>query len=217
MRILKIDFNNPGKEAIKKTAAIIRQGGIVVFPADTVYGLAADATNEGAVKKLFQIKKRNAGKQISVIVKDIKTARFYAAISKKTENILNGLFPGPYTAVLRKKEKLPEILTAETETIGLRIPKCAFTRLLAEELGVPYTATSANISGSPATGKIEEIKKVFSAGEFLPDLVIDAGDLAPSEESTIVDLTSEKLKVLRVGAAGKEKLFEILKKIDNGN
>lgn len=214
MEILKFDFNKPNKEVVKKTAEVIKNGGVVVFPADTVYGLAADALNEAAVKKLFLIKKRDAGKPISIIVKDVNTARVYSAMSKKVENIINGLLPGPYTVVLRTKEKLPKILTAETDTVGLRIPKCIFTKLLAEKLNTPYTATSANISGHPATGNIGKIKKVFSVGKFLPDLIIDAGDLLASEESTIIDLTTEKIKILRIGAVKKEKLFEILKDLE---
>lgn len=214
MDVLKFDFDNPNTEVIDKTAEVIKKGGVVVFPADTVYGLAADATNEKAVKKLFQIKKRDAGKPISIIAKDINTARIYAAISKKVEKVINKLLPGPYTIVLRTKEKLPEILTAGTDTVGLRIPKCIFTELLAEKLNTPYTATSANISGRPATGDIGEIKKVFSVGEFLPDLIIDAGDLPASEESTIIDLTTEELKILRIGAVKKEKLFEVLKNLE---
>lgn len=214
MDVLKFDFDNPNMEVIDKTAEVIKNGGVVVFPTDTVYGLAADATNEEAIKKLFLIKKREIGKPISVIVKDINAARIYAAISKKVENIITKLLPGPYTIVLRIKERLPEILTSERETIGLRIPKCIFTELLSEKLNAPYTATSANISGRPATGNIEEIKKVFSVGEFLPDLIIDAGDLPASEESTIIDLTAEKIKILRIGAVKKEKLFEILKNLE---
>jgi len=213
MEILKFDFNDPSKEVIKKTAEVVKRGGVVVFPTDTVYGLAADATNENAIRKLFQIKKRDAGKRISIIIKDINAARAYAAISKKVENTLKNLLPGPYTIVLRKKEKLPEILTAGADTIGLRIPKCVFTDLLAGELGIPYTATSANISGYPATGKIKEVQEYFLEREFRPDLIIDSGDLPESEESTIIDLTSENPKILRIGAVKKEKLFEILKNL----
>lgn len=214
MEILKFDFKNPDREIIKESAEVIKNGGVVIFPTDTVYGIAVNALDGAAIRKLFRIKNRSGAKPVSIIVKDVKTARHYAAISKKAEEVLNKFLPGPFTVILRKKEKLPEILTAGTDTIGLRIPKCGFTELLSRELEIPYTATSANISGQPPTGKIEVIRKIFSKSEFLPDLIVDAGDLPESEASAVIDLTAQKPKILRTGPVSKEKLFEILKLLE---
>lgn len=214
MEILKFDISSPNKDIVKKAAAILEKGGVIIFPTDTVYGIAADATNTEAIKKIFKLKKRDTGKPVSVVVKDIKTARFYAYVSKKVEKILGKLLPGPFTVILRKKEKLPDILTAFTGTIGFRIPKFGFTDLLSKEFGRPYTATSANISGKQATCKMSKILETFSNGEILPDAIIDAGDLPVSDASVVVDLTAESPKILRTGPVSKERLFEIIKTLE---
>lgn len=213
MEILKFDLNNPDQEVVGRAGNIIKSGGVVVFPTDTVYGLAVNALDENAVKKLFAIKMRDAKKPVSIIVESVKLARVYTAISKKAETILEKLFPGPVTVILRKKEKLPDILTAGGDTVGVRIPSNTFTALLAAELEFPYTATSANISGEPPSGKIDDVKKIFSESELEPDLLIDAGDLAPSEPSTVIDLAGERPQILRTGPLSKERLFEIIKSL----
>lgn len=166
---LKIKLN----EAIK----IILAGGVVICPTDTVYGLIADATNQKAVEKIYEIKKRPRIKPLAVFVSSIKQAKELAEIDKKQEKILKKYWPGKYTFILKSK----------SGTIGLRIPKYKLIHDLIKKTGRPLVQTSANISGRPALTKIKEVSEQF---KNIP--VIDAGDLPKSRPSKVIDLTKEK-------------------------
>lgn len=212
MKILKVNPENlrESEKAIIEAAKVMLGGGTIVFPTDTVYGLGADATNEHAVKKIFQIKKRDKKRPISVIVRDLDMIKKVAMVDKRLERVLPLIFPGAITAILLKKYKLPEDLTAGGHTIGLRIPDYKLTQYLSENMGRPYVATSANISGEQATTKIGEVIKFFEKSTAKPDLILDGGDLKCSQPSTVLDLASEKPKIIRIGPVTPKKLKEIL-------
>ena len=193
-----------------EAAKVMFSGGTVVFPTDTVYGLGCDATNEQAVRKIFKIKKRKESQPLAIIVRDIDMAKKVAFVDRRLEKALNLVWPGAVTIVLWKKYKLPEILTAKEQTIGLRIPDYKLTQFLAENMGRPYVATSANISGQQATNKISEVLSYFAKSLIKPDLVLDAGDLKFCEPSTVLDLSKSKPKITRIGPVDKNKLLEIL-------
>lgn len=213
MKILKVNLDNPQEEIIEEAMEAIKSGKVIVYPTDTVYGLGANAMDEKGIKKIFEIKGRNFNKPISIIVKDIEMAKKVASFGKDTEKILKKVFPGPITVILYKKRLLPDILTGESNKVGLRIPDCKFIKVLMENLDFPITATSANISGKPASGDIKEILEQFKNQRFKPDLVLDAGVLPRTQPSTVIDLTGPKPKILRVGPVSKnelEKLFNNL-------
>lgn len=170
------------KISVEKAVETIKKGGVVVYPTDTVYGLGANALDEKAVKRVFEIKKRDLKKPISIIVRDIEMAKKVASFSKNTEKILKKILPGPVTVILHKKKILPDILTGGSKKVGLRIPDCEFTKALMEKLDFPITTTSANISGKPIKGK----------------------------PSTVVDLTGPEPKILRMGPIKKEELFKLI-------
>jgi len=195
MPVLKVDQKNL-KVIIKEAVKSIKRGEVMVCPTDTVYGLVADATNKKAVEKLLKIKKRSRN-PIPIFIKDLKTAKKTAQINKKQEKFLKRVWPGKVTAVLVRKNKLPEILFGERTTIGLRIPKYKLVQELFKKINRPLTGTSANISGKPATTKIKKIIKQFKNQRFRPDLILDAGDLKPSKPSMVIDLTGSKQKILR--------------------
>jgi L-threonylcarbamoyladenylate synthase len=186
------------------------KGGTVIFPTDTVYGLGCDATNETAVKKVFKIKGRDEKKPLAIIVRDLEMLKKVAFVDRKLEKALSAILPGAVTLILWRRHKLPDILSANKETIGLRIPDYKLTYLLSENMGRPYVATSANISGEQATTKIDKVLKYFEKNYLKPDLILDAGELKFCEPSTVLDLTSEKPKIVRVGPVDKKKLLEIL-------
>ena len=175
----------------------IKQGKVVVCPTDTVYGLLADATQKKAVERLFKIKKRPKGKAVPIFDKDIKTARKLAFIDKEQEKFLKKVWPGKVTVVLKKKAKI-KVFGAAAKTIGLRIPNYKLVNTLLAELNRPLTGTSANISGKPASTKIQEVITQFTKRSIKPDLVIDAGNLKKSKPSTVIDLTKKKPKILRL-------------------
>lgn len=212
MRILRVDPENlrESEEAIIEAAKTMLDGGLVVFPTDTVYGLGCDATNEQAIRKIFQIKKREKGRSLPIVVRDLEMAKKITLIDKRLERALALIWPGAVTVILLSKFKLPEALSGGRRTLGLRIPDYKLTYLLSENTGRPYVATSANISGEPATVKISQALKYFEKNIYKPDLVLDAGDLRFSEPSTVLDLSSGKPKITRIGPVDRKKLLEIL-------
>lgn len=214
MKQIKLNSNN--QEQIEKTAIasaeVLKSGGVIVYPTDTLYGLGANAFDEKAVLKVFRIKKQDRDKPISVIVKDMKMARKIACIDSKVEKILSVIWPGPITVVLRKKDVAPYVLTGNGETIAMRIPKNDFISALMNKLDFPITATSANISGENNLLNPNEIIKKFSHSEFSPNLFINAGEIKNPTASAIIDLAMGAPKILRTGIAGKEKMQEFFNK-----
>ena len=197
--VLTLKLSNKNIDSVVKIAErAVKEGEIIVAPTDTVYGLLADATNKEAVERVFQIKKRRKNKAISVLVKDLKMAKQLAVIDKKTEQILKKIWPGQITIVLKKKKGV-KVFGAKKRTIALRIPNHRFIRKILEETDRPLVSTSANISGKPASVKIKNILTQFKNKKYLPDLIIDAGNLEKGLPSTIIDLTKKNPTILRRG------------------
>jgi L-threonylcarbamoyladenylate synthase len=144
------------------------------------------------------------------MVRDIEMAKKLAFVDRKTEKVLKAVWPGPVTVVLNKREVVPDILTAGQRTIGLRIADCRLTQTLMANLTEPITATSANFSGSPPLNSAVEIIEIFTTAYPRPDLILDAGQLPASLPSTVLDLTGQQPKVLRVGPASKKELLKFL-------
>jgi L-threonylcarbamoyladenylate synthase len=200
MEILKINSQN-FKRVIEKVIKFIKEGKVIVFPTDTVYGLIANATDKKAVEKIFKIKKRKKGKEIPIFVKDLKMAKKLAKIEKSEEEFLKKVWPGKVTVILKKKNQ---------GKIGLRIPKYRLVNLLLEKLKKPLTGTSANISGRPASTEIKKIIKQFENQKIKPDLIVDAGNLKPAKPSTVIDLTTQRPKIQRKGEISKRELLKLL-------
>lgn len=208
MKIVKTDLSDL-KEVIKS----IKRGEVIVCPTDTVYGVICDATNEKAVKKLFRIKKRPRGKPISIFVRDVKSAKKFAYIDENQEKFLKQVWPGGITAVLRPKRKLLPTISQRKNTIGVRIPDFKFVLDLIGKLNLPIAESSANISGKPASTKINEVLKQFEKQDLKPDLVLDAGNLKKAKPSTVIDLTDIQPKILRKGKIRKQEVMKIIKSI----
>jgi L-threonylcarbamoyladenylate synthase len=211
MKIIKINLQNPETEIIQQAVDIVRRGGAIVYPTDTVYGLGVNALRVDAIERLFKIKKRPATKPVPILVQDIEMAKIIAFIDKKIERILEAIWPGAVTVILEKRRMVPEILTAHKRTIGLRIPDAKITQALMEQLEFPVTTTSANFSGEPSLFCAEDVIKVFGKAYPRPDLILDAGCLPPSSPSTVLDLTGSRPKILRVGPVNKKELLQLLK------
>lgn len=195
MEILLLTSEN-FKSVLDTTSKIIKAGGVVIAPTDTVYGMIADATNESAIIKLFEIKNRPTGKSLPIFVQSIEMAKNWAIISSEQQLYLENNWPGKVTTILRRKDDT-KIFGVEPETIALRIPNFPFINSLLELVQIPLTGTSANISGKPSSTRIDEILQQFADEKILPDLVINAGDLEESQPSTIIDLTQPEHIVLR--------------------
>lgn len=206
-KIIVLTHDNE-REVIEAAKKVIEGGGIAIVPTDTVYGIVGRADEENVIKKIFSLKKRSLQKVFPVFVGTIGQARKLAYISDKKAQFLEKFWPGRLTAVFHHKEKLPQILTAGQETLGIRIPGNEFLLGLLEQLDFPLVQTSANITeGYPATD-ISEISGYFRESEEGIDLVVDAGRVE-GKQSTLVSYIGNEPVILRTGAVSKEELEKI--------
>lgn len=191
----KIKTVKADKKGLQAAVAVLRDGGVLVFPTETSYGLAVDATNSKAVAKIYKIKKRAREKSLPIIVADLKMAEKYALITTLARQLARRFFPAPLTLVvrLRGKNKLAKNISSNGK-IAFRVPSNEFARNLAVRLGKPITSTSANISGQKPIFSLQSI-------ENLPaNLFIDGGILPARKPSTIIDGTGKEPIVLRRGS-----------------
>jgi len=195
------------EKAIEEAAGIIRAGGLVVYPTETVYGMGACASNRIAVLKVFAAKKRPLDNPLSVAVRDMKQADEIAYVNASARKLAEAFLPGPLTIVLKKKARLPKELTAGSEKVGIRIPdNSAALRLI--ELAGPITATSANISGQPSITTADEAREQLDGRV---DFVLDGGHSRIGVESTVVDVSEDgAFKILRDGAVARADIKRVL-------
>lgn len=198
---------------IKKAVLVLRQGGSVVFPTDTAYGLAVDAANLQAVKKLYRLKGRNFKKPIHVIPPTQPAIGLFARISPWSKKLMKKFWPGPLTIVLPLKDrgKSWQMLSAKTKTIGIRIPKHKIAIKLAEKFGKPITATSANISGKNVCYSVAEAKKQFLRSKIKPDFYLNDGRLRRIRPSTVVSFKNGCVTILRPGPISLKQIQKALK------
>ena len=199
MRIINLTTTNH-QEIISQSLLVLRSGGLIVFPSDTVYGLLADSTNPKTIDKLLYFKQRPMGKAISVFVADKKMAEEYVILNQNANNIIKNLLPGPFTIICNSRHKTDSRLEAENGTLGIRIPDYPLIAELLNQFGKPITATSANVSGNPPVHSISALVKSLSKKKKSAlNLVVDAGILPKNKPSTVIDTTTGQLKTLRIG------------------
>ena len=196
-------------DKLLKPAQIIKNGGLVIFPTETVYGIGTNALNSKAVKKLYEVKKRPYEKPISLLVNSIEMIENIAKdITKLEYELIKNFFPGPLTIILKKKENISNIVTANKETVGVRMPQNDIALKLIEYAGVPIATPSANISGKPSGTNMKDIMRDF---EKKVEYFIDNGPSKIGQASTIVQIIDETPYILRKGAISE---LEIKKVID---
>lgn len=189
---------------LEKAAELIKQGKIVVFPTETVYGIGTNGLDEQAVKSLYEVKQRPFKKPISLLVSNIEMVNQIAKdITDIEYKIMERFFPGPLTIILKKKDVVPDIVTAGHDTVGVRMPSGEIAKKFVEMAGVPIAAPSANISGEPSGTNLHEIKKRF---EEKVDFYIDGGDSELGVSSTIVQVVDGKPQILRQGSITLEEI-----------
>ena len=199
MKVLEIKGNNYQK-IIEETATVLKDGGLVIFPSDTVYILAVDPTNKKAVEKLLAFKNRWTGKAISIAVLDKKMATEYVELNENSESIYANLLPGPFTIVSNGKGKVAKGIEAENGTLGIRIPDNKYIHDLVKTFGKPVTATSANLSGRTPNYSIASfLRPLSNKKKEMIDLIVDGGKLPRNKPSTVIDATEAELKILRRG------------------
>jgi len=206
--LIHINPEAPEKEKIERAGSVIRNGGLVAFPTDTVYGLGANAFNEEAVLRVYKVKKRELNKPLSILVsKENELHELVKEIPECAKALIKKFWPGALTLILPASDKLSSSLTAGSETIGVRIPDNKTAIALIEESGLPITSPSANISGHANPRNAEDVLKELGGSI---DMVIDGGNSNSGLPSTVAGLTGGKLNVLREGKISKAALEEIL-------
>jgi L-threonylcarbamoyladenylate synthase len=206
-------FDSKNKDHIIKCIEIIRNGGIIVFPTDTIYGLGCDPYNDRAVEKIFQIKKRTKDKPLPLLAFDIKSAEKIISLNNIGKKLAQHFWPGPLTIVGKLIDKnISKSITAGKPKIGLRIPNNTDTLNLLNNCKV-LSGTSANISNDNSNSTALEIMNSKLIGY---DAILIGDDKEPknpffSKGSTIVDITSDDIQIIRQGAINSETIYEILK------
>ena len=194
---------------IEEAANIIKNGGIVIFPTETVYGIGANGLDEKAVKRIYEVKKRDYNKPISLLVSDFQMIeKLTKDITDIEYRIMRAFFPGPLTIILKKKDIIPSIVTSGGDTVGIRMPEGDLARKLVELSGVPIATPSANISGKRSGTNLKEIMKDFK-GKV--DFYIDGGESKLGLASTIVKIIDNKVHILREGSITKEEIEKVLR------
>ncbi len=194
--------------ALERGAEVIKAGGIVVFPTETVYGLGADATNSEAVKKIFEAKGRPQDNPLIVHFADFADCYEYVGEVTESANKIAGKFmPGPVTVIVNSSDRLSPLVTAGLSSVAVRVPGNEYAREFIKRTGLPVAAPSANISGKPSPTKPEY---AIEDMQGRADVILCGGMCDYGVESTVVDCTSEKVKILRPGAVTAEDLMMIV-------
>lgn len=199
MQLVVIKPKKPEQAIIKQALAVLMAGGVVVYPTDTAYGLAVDATNEEAIGKLF-VMKRRAQKALPVLVTGVPMAKQYVTIDAVAQRYMQTYWPGAVTFILPQKNALPSALTLGKLTLGVRQANQPIAQALVRGLGRPITCTSANLSGAGVFYVAQEVVRHFEQQPIQPDFVLDAGEIPEEPPSTIVDLSVQPPVILRQGS-----------------
>jgi L-threonylcarbamoyladenylate synthase len=199
----------PLKQKIEEGVKILKQGGIIAFPTDTVYGLVASIFDENAVRRVFEVKQRPFNMALPVLIADVDQLKDVAAVMPEVVTYLaQNFWPGALTLVLLKSKKVPDIVTANEKSIAVRIPAHAVPLALINRLGAPIIGTSANVHGKPSPVTAAEVRAQL--GDKV-DLIIDGGRCPGGKESTIVDVTGEMPVLLREGPVSFNEIMRVCK------
>lgn len=211
-RILKADQNCPEPEALEAGAEVIRKGGLVVFPTETVYGLGANAFSEESCRKIYRAKDRPSDNPLIVHIGSVgMLSQVVSEVPEKISRVLGKIWPGPVTLLLPKSSRIPSIVTGGSDLVAVRMPDNALALGLIEHSKVPIAAPSANISTRPSiTDSRDAIEEL---GDKV-DLIYDSGETTQGLESTIIDLSGDKPVLLRSGSRSVEELRDIFGEIE---
>lgn len=198
--LLRVDPDHPEPEKIEYIVRCLRRGSVVALPTDTFYGLAVDPVNLHAVDQIYVMKMRVRHKPLSLLLSDIAQAYEVArGLGPHFDRLTERFWPGPLTLIVRAGTRLPLRVTANTGNVALRVPDSEIPRAVVRTLGLPVTATSANVFGAPECTHAVGVRDQL--GDRIP-LIVDGGPTARSQHTTIVDLSGAQggWQILREGA-----------------
>ena len=193
--LIKINQQNPQQRLITRVVDILKNGGVVVYPTDTYYGIGCDIMNKKAIEKIYQIKQRDKSKPFSFICSDLKNISLYAKVSNYAYKTMKRLLPGPYTFILAGSKLVPKIMLTKRKTAGIRVPDNQICLNLVKELGNPVITTSATMPDGTIFHDASLIHDYF--GNRV-DVVID-GSIVPGQPSSVIMLINDIPEILRKG------------------
>lgn len=196
MEYYELHPETPQLRYINKAVSILKEGGVIIYPTDTVYGIGCDIFNKEALERIFTIKNDSTNKLFSFVCSDLKDIAKYARVSDYAYRTMKHLLPGPYTFILPAAKLVPKKLWSKRKTVGIRVPNNNITMKLVEELGNPIISTSTTSRKGKMIYDPFEIKNIFNTQV---DLMLSMGPLM-GEPSTVVDLSEEEPEVVRQGA-----------------
>jgi L-threonylcarbamoyladenylate synthase len=192
-------------EALRAASRVISRGGIAAVPTETFYGLCARYDDPAALERLYALKGRPRNRAMPLIIGDAGMVGLVAAqVTGPAQRLIRKFWPGPLTLLLDAREDLPQLITAGSGKVAVRVPGASFALDLARSIGIPLTATSANISGLPPAESAEEVLRHFGDG---PDIVVDGGKTSGGMPSTIVEIKDGQVKIVRPGKITEEEVL----------
>lgn len=193
--LVEINPENPQPRLIQQIVEQLREGAVICYPTDTIYGIGCDIFNQKAVKRVYQLKRRPKQQPFSFMCSSLKEASSYGHISNIAYRIMKRCLPGPYTFVLPAMKIVPKIMVSKQKTVGIRVPDNAICQALVQGLGNPILNTSAALEGE---GPFAEAFEIEEKWEKVLEVVIDGGPVYP-EPSSVISLVGELPEVLRAG------------------
>jgi tRNA threonylcarbamoyl adenosine modification protein (Sua5/YciO/YrdC/YwlC family) len=193
--MISINNQNPQMRLIKKAVDVLRDGGIIIYPTDTVYGLGCDLSNKKGIEKIYEIKKRNKKEPLSFICSDLKHISQYAKVTDYAYKTMKRLLPGPYTFILEASRLVPKIILPKRSTTGIRVPDNNICLALIRELEQPIISTSVKTPDGEHLGNPYLIEECFGN---IVDMIIDGGIIIP-EPSSVISLVDDDIEILRIG------------------
>lgn len=193
--MLSINTQNPQMRLIKKAVDVLRGGGVIIYPTDTVYGLGCSLSNKKGIEKIYEIKRRDKKKPLSFICSDLKHISQYAKVTDYAYKTMKRLLPGSYTFILEASRLVPKIILPKRPTTGIRVPDNNICLALVRELGQPIISTSVKTAEGEDMGNPYIIQEYWGK---LVDFIIDGGNIIP-EPSSVISLVDDDIEILRIG------------------
>jgi len=205
VEVQEIHTDTPHMRMIKHAVRILEKGGVIVYPTDTIYGLAADIYNKAAISQLFKIKKVTKHKLMSLIFSDLKSIGDWVHMSTPVFRVMRRVLPGKYTFILPASKEVPKNVLEKRKTLGIRVPDNEVSRVLVEEFGRPLLSTSVP-TGNGADNFFTDPDEIADRFKYEIDLILDAG-MMPNMPSTVVDFSVDPPVIIREGAGDVGALF----------
>ncbi len=196
------------RKELERIVSILRKGGVIIFPTETVYGIGASPFNKRAIERIYDIKKRDRKKPLTFHISHPNYIYKFAYVDNRAKRLIENFLPGPLTLILPKKRNVPRSTVGGKTKIAFRVPECSVAREIIEYFGAPIAATSVNISGEPPINDIDSIIKRFG---HLVDFIVKEKCVLSKQASTIIDLTKKPFRILRIGEITPDEIEKILK------